>query len=360
MRVRNAWFAAAWSGELRREPLGRTLLGRRIAFFRDVDGRASAVAARCPHRGADLSQGRRVDGTIECPFHGWRFDVRGECVSIPSQPGSVKRPPGAKVESFSVVEQDDLIWLCADAGYGPRAPSEPPVRELAGRRVVLPPKLVEAPFLSVLGNALDAAHNPFIHRGAFGPDLDPLVARQEVQLDSDGLGLRAGDDPASPWRPSGPPVTGLFGLAARLLGQKSPTERYSKFELGGQVTTRVEYASGRWDAFSLYLTPATLGNTWVFYESTRTRFPFLAGDSLQRIFMKRILEQGERETSLIVDDPETARPEISVESDRVALATQRLYCQYAASQSTADSVASEDGDRVRVARGGAPSFRSPV
>ena len=59
-----------------------------------------------------------------------------------------------------------------------------------------------------------------------------------------------------------------------------------------------------------------------------------------------------RHSSKIVDDGAIAR--------RVALATKRLYCQYAASQSTADSVASEDGDRVRVARGGAPSFRSPV
>lgn len=327
MKVRNAWYAGAWSGELAQRPLGRALLGRPVVLFRGSDGRACAVDARCPHRGADLSQGRCVDGTVECPFHGWRFDARGLCVSIPSQPDTVKVPPGAKVDAFAVAERDGTIWLRADAGHGPSAPSQPPARVLNGRRVVVPPTLVRGPFLRVLENTLDTAHNPFIHRGAFGPQVDPLVPRQRVHLDPDGLGLRAEDDPASPWRPSGPLVTGLYGLAARLLGQTSPAARYSSFALGGSVTTYVEYASGRWDAFSLYVTPATPGHTWVFYESTRTRFPLRVADPLQRAFMKRILQEGERETSLITDDPETAGPEISVESDRVALAARRLYCR---------------------------------
>ena len=324
MRARNAWYVAAWSRELRRSPLGRTLLGRRIALFRRPDGGACAIAARCPHRGADLSRGRCTDGTIECPFHGWRFDARGQCVAVPSQPEAVKIPSGAKVDTFAVVERDGLIWLRADGGDGPGAASEPPAQALKGRRVSLPPTLVRGPFLCVLENALDTAHNPFIHRGSFGPRIDPLVCRQKVQAGPDALGLTFEDDAASPWGPSGPPVTGLFGLAARLLGQTQPTLRRSSFELGGRVTTLIGYASGRWDAFALYLTPATPETTWIFYESIRTRFPLRVGDPLQRSFMKRILREGERETSLILG-PETAGTEISIESDRVALAARRLY-----------------------------------
>jgi len=146
-------------------------------------------------------------------------------------------------------------------------------------------------------------------------------------MDPGGLGLRAEADPASPWCPSGPIVTGLFGIAARLLGQTLPTVRYSSFVLGGQVTSYAEYASKRWDAFSLYLTPATPEHTWIFYESTRTRFPLRAGDPLQRSFMKRIIQEGERETSLIVEGSKTSGADVSVESDRVSLAARRLYCQ---------------------------------
>jgi phenylpropionate dioxygenase-like ring-hydroxylating dioxygenase large terminal subunit len=324
MRVRNAWYAAAWSEELKRRPLGRALLGRRLALFRGPDGGACAIGARCPHRGADLSQGRRVDGTVECPFHGWRFDSHGRCVSIPSQPDGMKVPRGAVLDSFGVAERDGVVWLRANAGDGPSAPSEPPTHELHGRRVLLPPLLVRGPFLRVLENTLDTAHNPFIHRGALGPRLDPRVPRQSVH--QDGLGLRAEDDPTSPWAPSGPAVTGVYGLAARLLGQTSPTRRQSRFELGGRVTATIEYASGRWDAFTLYVTPATEEQTWLFYESTRTRFPLRVGNPLQRAFMRRILAEGERETSLVVEDPEAEGAEISVESDRVALAARRLYC----------------------------------
>jgi nitrite reductase/ring-hydroxylating ferredoxin subunit len=48
--------------------------GRRVALFNE-GGRLHAVDEACPHMGADLSNGRLVDGTLTCAWHGWRFRI---------------------------------------------------------------------------------------------------------------------------------------------------------------------------------------------------------------------------------------------------------------------------------------------
>ncbi|MFN3682179.1 MAG: Rieske (2Fe-2S) protein, partial [Nitrospira sp.] len=45
-----------------------------VALF-NVDGTFYAIDNTCPHAGGPLGEGR-LDGTIvECPWHGWKFDV---------------------------------------------------------------------------------------------------------------------------------------------------------------------------------------------------------------------------------------------------------------------------------------------
>jgi len=56
---------------------GRTVEvnGIRIALF-NVDGTFYAVDNTCPHAGGPLGEGKLKEGIVECPWHGWRFDVR--------------------------------------------------------------------------------------------------------------------------------------------------------------------------------------------------------------------------------------------------------------------------------------------
>jgi nitrite reductase/ring-hydroxylating ferredoxin subunit len=58
-------------------------LGRELVVFRDAEGAPVVADAFCPHLGADLGGGKVVDGTLRCPFHGFRFGVRGRCVHVP-------------------------------------------------------------------------------------------------------------------------------------------------------------------------------------------------------------------------------------------------------------------------------------
>ncbi|MFI5728117.1 Rieske 2Fe-2S domain-containing protein [Streptomyces cyaneofuscatus] len=121
----SGWYVALPSAELRGRPRKATLFGRGHVVWRGADGRAHVQGAVCPHAGAALYGGKVVDGTLECPFHRWRFDGSGTCVSVP---GRVP-PRRAAVATLPTRESSGFVWVW----YGKGAPRyEPP--DLPGRR----------------------------------------------------------------------------------------------------------------------------------------------------------------------------------------------------------------------------------
>ncbi len=342
----DTWHCAGWSRELATGPVGRSLLGRPVVLFRDGTGAARALGARCPHRGADLARGSLIDGHLQCPFHGWRFDGLGQCVRVPSQPQSMKIPAGARVPSLPLRERDGKLWIWPDADAPRGHPPEDPVERHGAlvRRLFFEPHLVAAPLLDVLENFFDKAHVPFIHTGAFGANQDPLVARQRITLDSDRRGLHAEDDPASPWQGEPRLPGGLIGLLGRLLfGLRRPVAQHTRFNVEGGAQIYLEYPNGTYDRFLTHVTPADEDHTWLFVESIRTRASHAIGDWVQRRAIRKVFEEGKRETNLLLKTgaDTRARP-ISVESDRLGLAARRLYERWAA-----DAAAATDPADVR-------------
>jgi nitrite reductase/ring-hydroxylating ferredoxin subunit len=92
-KCRHPVAAAAEVGET---PMQVTLLGQDWVLVR-INGELVVMEDRCPHRFAPLSFGTIVDGTLECPYHGYRFDGSGHCVRIPAKapeiPIPIKAPP---------------------------------------------------------------------------------------------------------------------------------------------------------------------------------------------------------------------------------------------------------------------------
>jgi phenylpropionate dioxygenase-like ring-hydroxylating dioxygenase large terminal subunit len=70
------------------DPLRLMLLGEKLIAFRDTRGRVGVMDHRCPHRCASLFLGRNEQDGIRCIYHGWKFDVEGKCVDMPSVPAS--------------------------------------------------------------------------------------------------------------------------------------------------------------------------------------------------------------------------------------------------------------------------------
>jgi phenylpropionate dioxygenase-like ring-hydroxylating dioxygenase large terminal subunit len=119
-RYPNGWFQIAYSHEL--EPKGVMpvkYFGREMVLFRTESGEPKLLDAYCPHLGAHLGYGGRVDGDcIECPFHAWKFDGTGACREIPY---ATKIPPKARLEPLAMCERNGLImaWY-HEAGEPPQ------------------------------------------------------------------------------------------------------------------------------------------------------------------------------------------------------------------------------------------------
>jgi phenylpropionate dioxygenase-like ring-hydroxylating dioxygenase large terminal subunit len=105
--IRNDWYVAAWAHEINGRPFARTILNEPVVLYRDSAGKVGALEDRCCHRGAPLPHGEVVAEGLQCGYHGLIYDTTGVCVRVPGQDNV---PPRARVRSYPVVEQDELIW----------------------------------------------------------------------------------------------------------------------------------------------------------------------------------------------------------------------------------------------------------
>jgi len=120
--LRNFWYIACASIKLGSTPARVNVLDHQLVVFRDGRGQPCALLDRCSHRGAPLSLGRVVKGTVECRYHGWRYDRAGECIQIPSLTEERRIPKGCTVPSFPCVEQDGYVWVWTGEGEPTTAP----------------------------------------------------------------------------------------------------------------------------------------------------------------------------------------------------------------------------------------------
>src|SRR5271166_1998359 len=86
--MRQYWIPAVMSSELKPDgaPMRLVLLGEKLIAFRDSDGRVGVLDHRCPHRCASLFLGRNEESGLRCVYHGWKFDVDGNCLDLPNVP----------------------------------------------------------------------------------------------------------------------------------------------------------------------------------------------------------------------------------------------------------------------------------
>jgi phenylpropionate dioxygenase-like ring-hydroxylating dioxygenase large terminal subunit len=168
--VFDIWYFAGVSGDVKSgKMVRRTIAGEPITIGRKEDGTLFALRDICPHRAAPFSAGRIKNDTVECPYHGWRFDVNdGLCKDIPAlcKEQSVKTD-GIKVRTFLIREDGHLIWvyLSRDPKFSGAPDIPPPSFPFAKNRPVLQDSLVLNCHVdhAVIG-LMDPAHGPYVHR----------------------------------------------------------------------------------------------------------------------------------------------------------------------------------------------------
>lgn len=152
------WHAVALSRQVRREPRRIWFQNMPVVLFRNADG-VQALHDRCPHRFAALSDGRLVEGDVECTYHGWRFDGTGRCTALPGHLGDL---PRVRVKRFAVAEVDGVIFI-ADG-----QPDAPPYTHCAAGQDVIVRRVVSSTASTLLDtaeNILDATHTHYTHKG---------------------------------------------------------------------------------------------------------------------------------------------------------------------------------------------------
>jgi len=164
--LRNAWTMAGWSSELgQTQLLARQFLGEHVVMYRNTSGQPFALKDRCPHRFAPLSTGHLRDGgnTIECGYHGLRFNETGACVLNPHGDGAI--PKAASVQRFPLVERRSALWIwmgdaaLADERLIPEFQFMDPAHWAVGTGSMV----VEAPYDLEIDNILDLSHIEFMH-----------------------------------------------------------------------------------------------------------------------------------------------------------------------------------------------------
>jgi phthalate 4,5-dioxygenase len=166
--MREYWTPALLSTEVPEPdcaPVRIKLLGEELIAFRDTNGQVGLIASSCPHRGASLFFGRNEECGIRCVYHGWKFDVTGQCVDMPSEPAESNFKSKIKATAYPCIERNGMVWTY----MGPRQ-TPPPLPELEGN--MLPEgtwNIVavqrECNWLQALEGDIDTAHLGFLHHG---------------------------------------------------------------------------------------------------------------------------------------------------------------------------------------------------
>ena len=170
---RHYWIPALLANELPENecpPVRVKLLSERLLAFRDTEGRYGLIDEFCAHRGVSLWFGRNEEFGLRCPYHGWKYDVTGQCVEVPSEPVESGFCKKIKLKSYPLVKIGDVLWT-----YMGEPEHEPPHPEWEFARVPSEQSFTskrwqESNWLQAMEGGIDSSHVSFLHRGSLNTD----------------------------------------------------------------------------------------------------------------------------------------------------------------------------------------------
>ena len=319
----NLWYVAQESRNVSDKPVFVRLLGQDLVLFRDKDGKVACLSDICVHRGASLSQGKVVDGTVECPFHGWRYAGDGRCTKIPAHP-DLKVPGRARVDAYPVEERYGWVWVFIGDLPETERPPIPvlPDYDSPNWRFVHGVWDFKMNWERVVENGLDASHAPFVHGTAFGDPDRPEV--MDFSIDMHEWGGK-GEIIMHPPKPR--------GLWALKTADRPPVATKPFFHMCGPIVgLRLDINEKM--AIWIYNahTPVDEDNTRSWWSMGRTflRSPWFDKNTVRRNI--RIFEQD----ALVIENirpvqvPENFLEEVTVRSDQLQMEFRRMVRKFEA------------------------------
>ncbi|HEX3487043.1 MAG TPA: Rieske 2Fe-2S domain-containing protein [Micropepsaceae bacterium] len=170
---RSYWIPALLASELPAPdcaPVRVELLSEKLVAFRDTQGRLGLIDEFCAHRRVSLWFGRNEESGLRCPYHGWKFDVTGQCVDIPSElPGST-HCQRIRMVNYPLVEKGGILWTYM--GPPDRRPALPEweFTNVPDTHRFVSKRWQECNWLQALEGGIDSSHVSFLHRGDLETD----------------------------------------------------------------------------------------------------------------------------------------------------------------------------------------------
>ncbi|MEN8182396.1 MAG: aromatic ring-hydroxylating dioxygenase subunit alpha [Myxococcota bacterium] len=218
--IPDRWYPILEASKLGRRPVGLQRMGERLVLWRDGSGAPVVLPGFCPHRGADLGQGRVQDGELSCPWHGFRFEAGGRCTRMPCEGREAPIPKALHLAPYPTREASGLVWLWwgearaelpeipfFDEGRDPRGTAQ--------ASYVLPYH-----YSRMVETNLDIHHTPFVHGNVIpvGERVDGFEASlQGDRIETRGVLRREGKAEGMTFRADLIlPGTGLIELTPKL------------------------------------------------------------------------------------------------------------------------------------------------
>ncbi len=151
-------------------PVRVKLLSERLIAFRDSDGRYGLMDEFCAHRGISLWFGRNEECGLRCPYHGWKYDVTGQCVDMPNEPEHSAFAKKVTLKSYPLVERGGVLWT-----YMGPPDTQPPLPEyefatVPSAQTYTSKRSQECNWLQAMEGGIDSSHVSFLHRGDINTD----------------------------------------------------------------------------------------------------------------------------------------------------------------------------------------------
>ncbi len=163
---RRFWLPALLSEELPGpdgEPVRLKLLGEELIAFKDTEGRIGILDAYCPHRSAPMFFGRNEEAGLRCVYHGWKFDVNGQCLDMPNCVEGESFKLRMTTVAYPSFDRAGMIWVY----MGPRERMPPlpdfPWMDLPSPNVYVKKYLLDCNYAQTLENEFDGSHAAWLH-----------------------------------------------------------------------------------------------------------------------------------------------------------------------------------------------------
>lgn len=194
--IPNYWYAIIEANKVKQKPVSISRMGEDLVLWRNAQGNVICMIDRCPHRGAALSLGRVKNNCIECPYHGFQYDTKGQCTLMPCKGKKARIPPGFEVKVFPVRETQGFIWIWwgekrLDVAHRPEErsplPEPPRFKQLDTNlaHTAEASQVWNVNYARIMENNFDVHHLPFVHRSVtpgVGTRIDPYHVETEGDL----------------------------------------------------------------------------------------------------------------------------------------------------------------------------------